>query len=214
MTDDGDGDDGGVDGDREQRRAVRDGYGALADEYGKSRDPPEVPLVESFLAELSDGSRLLDVGCGQGTPVLDRLPAGDDAVGIDFSTEQLRHARTATDAALVRADMTSLPVVDAGVDAVTALHSLVHVPVRQHPTVLAEFARVTRPGARLLLTAGGTPGRARTTTGWRVASGWSGRSPASRPPADRSRRPASPSRMSGSSATSWPRTTTMPGGCS
>lgn len=161
MTDDGDaerasgGDDRtACDGKRAQRRAVRDGYDALADDYGKSRDPPEASLVESFLADLPPESRLLDAGCGQGTPVLDRLPADVDAAGLDFSVEQLRRAREGTDAALVRGDLTALPVADACIDAVTALHSLIHVPTPQHSAVLAEFARITRPGARLLLTAG------------------------------------------------------------
>lgn len=150
---------------RAQRRAVRDGYDALADDYGKSRDPPEPPLVESFLAELPPGSRLLDAGCGQGTPVLDRLPAGIDAVGLDFSAEQLRRAGEVTDAALVHGDLTALPVADASVDAVTALHSLIHVPTARHPAVLAEFARTTRPDARLLLTAG-TDAWAGTNDDW------------------------------------------------
>ena len=144
-------------GGRAQRRAVRDGYDALADEYGESRDPPEVSLVESFLADLPAGSRVLDAGCGQGTPVLDRLPAGVDGVGLDFSIEQLRRARGATDAALVHGDITAPPVADASVDAVTALNSLIHVPAARQPAVLAEFARVTRSGARLLLTAGTRP---------------------------------------------------------
>ncbi|ESP88487.1 class I SAM-dependent methyltransferase [Candidatus Halobonum tyrrellensis] len=146
-----------ADSDRARRRRVRDGYDALADAYGKSRDPPEAPLVESFLADLSAGSRLLDAGCGQGTPVLDRLPAGVAGVGVDFSVEQLRRARGVTDAALVRGDLTALPVADASVDAVTALHSLIHVPDAQQPAVFAEVARVTRPGARLLVTAGTGP---------------------------------------------------------
>ena len=141
---------------RAQRRAVRDGYDALADDYGEAREP-EAPLVESFLAGLPAGSRVLDAGCGQGTPVLDRLPAGVEGVGVDFSAAQLRRARAATDAPLVRGDLTALPVADAGVDAVTALHSLIHVPTAEQPAVLAEFARVTRPGARLLLTAGTGP---------------------------------------------------------
>lgn len=121
-----------------------------------SRDPPEAPLVASFLDTLPAGTRLLDVGCGQGTPVLDRCPVGVEAVGLDVSAEQLRRAST-TDASLVRGDMTALPVADTRVDAVTALHSLIHVPDAEQPRVLAEVARVTRPGARVLLTAGTDP---------------------------------------------------------
>ncbi|WP_313693935.1 class I SAM-dependent methyltransferase [Halorarum halobium] len=142
-----------TDDDDAQRRTVREGYDALAGDYGKSRDPPEAPLVESFLDSLPDGSRLLDVGCGQGSPVLDRLPDAVDAAGLDFSIEQLRYAREATDADLLQADMTALPVANDSADALTALHSLIHVPTEQHPAVVREFGRITGPDAKLLLTA-------------------------------------------------------------
>lgn len=142
---------------RRQRRTVRDGYDALADAYGEASDGAREPVVASFLADLPAGSRVLDAGCGQGTPVLDDLPTGVGAVGLDLSAEQLRRARAATDAPLVRGDVTALPVGSGRVDAVTALHSLIHVPDAEQAGAIAEFARVTRPGGRLLLTAGTGP---------------------------------------------------------
>jgi len=139
-----------------QRTSVRDGYDAMAATYRDERGgdgTPERPFVESFLADLSAGDRLLDAGCGQGTPVLNRLPAGVEGVGIDLSASMLDLARERTDAALVRGDLTGLPLAPDAVDAVTALHSVIHVPVSEHPTVFGEFARVLRPGGRLYLTA-------------------------------------------------------------
>ncbi|MFC6786243.1 class I SAM-dependent methyltransferase [Halobaculum halobium] len=136
-----------------QRAAVRDGYDGMAAAYSRERDAPEAPLVASFLDPLDDGDRLLDAGCGQGTPVLNRVPAGVDAVGVDLSTSMLGLARQRADAALVRGDLTRLPVAADAVDAVTALHSVIHVPVSEHPAVFQEFARVLRPGGRLYLTA-------------------------------------------------------------
>ncbi|SHG80412.1 class I SAM-dependent methyltransferase [Halobaculum gomorrense] len=139
-----------------QRVAVREGYDAMADDYRRERDastPPEAPLVESFLSDPEPGARLLDAGCGQETPVLTRAAAGVDAVGIDLSAGQLDIAAERTGAALVRGDLTRLPLADGVVDAVTALHSVIHVPLAEHPVVYREFARVLRPGGRLYVTA-------------------------------------------------------------
>ncbi|QZP38735.1 class I SAM-dependent methyltransferase [Halobaculum magnesiiphilum] len=143
-----------------QRATVRDGYDAMAATYrdergddGDGTEAPERPLVDSFLADLSAGDRLLDAGCGQGTPVLNRLPAGVEGVGVDLSASMLDLARERTDAALVRGDLTRLPVASNVADAATALHSVIHVPVSEHPAVFGEFARVLRPGGRLYLTA-------------------------------------------------------------
>lgn len=136
-----------------QRAAVRDGYDGMAEDYRRERDEPEAPLVESFLADCSAGDRVLDAGCGQGTPVSNRLPDGVEGVGVDLSASMLELARERTDARLVRGDLTRLPVASNAVDAVTALHSVIHVPVSEHPSVFREFARVLRPGGRLYLTA-------------------------------------------------------------
>jgi len=43
---------------------------------------------------------------------------------------------------------------DDAVDALTALHSVIHVPREHHERVFAEFARVLRPCGRLLVTTG------------------------------------------------------------
>jgi SAM-dependent methyltransferase len=50
--------------------------------------------------------------------------------------------------------MTALPLRAGSVDAVTAYHSVFHVPRDEHPGVYAEFARVLRPGGLLLATVG------------------------------------------------------------
>ncbi|MFC7137458.1 class I SAM-dependent methyltransferase [Halobaculum litoreum] len=150
-----------------QRTAVRDGYDGLAGTYDRERDDAEAPLVESFLGTLDAGARVLDAGCGQGTPVLNRLPDGVDAVGVDLSASMLGLARERTAAPLVRGDLTRLPVATDAVDAVTALHSVIHVPLSEHAAVYREFARVLRPGGRLYVTcATGEEGWAGANDDW------------------------------------------------
>ena len=144
-----------------ERDAVRRAYDELAETYAAERasdaDAPAAARLDRLAERLPADARVLDAGCGQGTPALAALTRGTRAVGLDFSGEQLRLAAgAAPDAALVRGDMTSLPFSPNAFDAVVALHSLIHVPLDEHPTALAEFARVLAPDGLLLLTEGET----------------------------------------------------------
>lgn len=138
----------------DQRRAVRDGYDRLAEEYdaARSADP-------DFLDELRDrlpaDGRVLDAGCGAGRPVAETLAADHHLVGLDFSREQIRMARGRVPAGrFVQGDMTHLPLAAESFDGVAAYHSVIHVPVEEHPDVVREFFRVLRSGGHLLLTVG------------------------------------------------------------
>ncbi|WP_276279530.1 class I SAM-dependent methyltransferase [Halorussus caseinilyticus] len=139
------------------RDAVRRGYDEMAETYAAERSEGGrgTELLTDFLDALPDDPRVLDAGCGQGTPVLARLAESGDPLGLDFSREQLRLAAVnVPGASLSQGDMTALPFRDDAFDAVTAYNSLIHVPYGDHETVLGEFARVLRPGGRVLLTEG------------------------------------------------------------
>lgn len=137
--------------------AVRRGYDDLAETYatGRSEDGRGMDVLARFLASLPKPARILDAGCGQGTPVLRQLSTVATATGVDFSRKQLGlAAENVPDASLVKGDMTRLPVYDGVFDAVTAYHSLIHIPLEDHQTVIDEFARVLRPDGQLLLSEG------------------------------------------------------------
>jgi len=143
----------------DQRERVREAYDDLAETYvaERSDEPPEAALLAEVRSRLSGGSRVLDAGCGQGTPVASALTPTHDVVGLDFSAEQLGLAADVVPrAALVQGDMTEIGFDADSFDAVCAYHSIIHVPVPDHSTVIGEFARVLRPGGVLLLSSGGT----------------------------------------------------------
>ncbi len=132
---------------------VRRSYDELADVYAseRSEDGRGTEILEAFLDSLSAPTRVLDAGCGQGTPVLARLSEVTAASGLDFSREQLHlAAENAPDASLVQGDMTALPYAEGTFDAVVSYWSLIHVPMDDHGAAIDEFARVLRPGGRLL----------------------------------------------------------------
>lgn len=137
-----------------ERRTVQTAYDEMADDYADRATLDSTPEpLERFDEELGSEADLLDAGCGGGDPVL--AAAGENGVGLDFSREQLVRARANVPSELVQGDMTALPFADDAFDAVAALYSLIHVPLDDHRTVLAEFARVLRSGGTLLVTEGG-----------------------------------------------------------
>jgi len=144
-----------------EKDAVRRGYDELADAYAAWRSEGGMEELAAFLdgcvgfASQPAPLRTLDAGCGQGSPILARLCASTDTVGLDFSREQLALAeKNAPGAALVQGDMTALPFAGESFDAVVACWSLIHVPSEDHQAVLEEFARVLSPGGWLLVNEG------------------------------------------------------------
>jgi demethylmenaquinone methyltransferase/2-methoxy-6-polyprenyl-1,4-benzoquinol methylase len=96
---------------------------------------------------LAPGSRVVDVACGTGDLCRTLAEAGHRATGIDFSAGMLRVART--EAPLVRADAMRLPFADATFDGLTCGFALRNFAALA--PVLAECARVVRPGGRIAL---------------------------------------------------------------
>jgi ubiquinone/menaquinone biosynthesis C-methylase UbiE len=135
------------------REEVRRAWEELSETYARQRDATgsDAALVETFASDLGPDATVLDVGCGDGARTLSNLPAG--SIGLDIARRGLElAAETVPGAALLQADMTALPLVDDSVDGVTAYHAVFHVPRAEHPAVYREFARVLRPGGRLLMT--------------------------------------------------------------
>ncbi|KZX48209.1 class I SAM-dependent methyltransferase [Haloarcula sp. K1] len=144
----------------DQRDVVREGYDEIASTYAEKRDGNgrERALVESLAAALPDGSRVLDAGCGAGTPAMEVLADQHDTIGLDISAEQLRTARDTVDSdGLVRGDLATLPFADDTFGAVVSYHAVIHVPKDEHATVFSEFERVLRPGGQLLAALGDDP---------------------------------------------------------
>jgi ubiquinone/menaquinone biosynthesis C-methylase UbiE len=93
-----------------------------------------------------------DIGCGPGRITAYLHGIGLDAFGIDLSPAMIDVARR--DHPGLRfdvGDMTDLKLADGSLTGLLAWFSLIHVPDDEVPTVLAEFHRVSRPGAALLL---------------------------------------------------------------
>jgi ubiquinone/menaquinone biosynthesis C-methylase UbiE len=136
--------------------------------YDATRSAIGVEIILGCLARarpLSD-TVLLDAGCGTGNYAAALLPHVARVVGVDLNPGMLRAARlklasaiAAGRAELHQGDLADLPLATASVDGVMVNQVLHHLPGGEahdwasRRLVLAEFARVLRPGGVLVINA-------------------------------------------------------------
>ncbi|WP_254538209.1 class I SAM-dependent methyltransferase [Halomarina litorea] len=115
------------------------------------------------LLPLDDADAVLDVGCGTGRSLVGlagALSAGTTLLGLDVFDDRVilgngpalarRNARLAgVDPALLRGDAARLPVVDGGVDVVTACRVLHDLPREAARRAVREAHRACSPGGTL-----------------------------------------------------------------
>ncbi|MFC9324349.1 methyltransferase domain-containing protein [Kitasatospora sp. NPDC057015] len=107
-------------------------------------------------AEVRRGTRLLEVGCGTGRLARAALERGAEVVATDAVAQMVAQAAAALPQALVRqAALPRLPFADGGFEAVVGAFVVNHVP--EPLAAVAELARVTAPGGRVVLSCWDTP---------------------------------------------------------
>ncbi|KAI1198060.1 S-adenosyl-L-methionine-dependent methyltransferase [Nemania serpens] len=109
-----------------------------------------------------DGLAFLELGCGCGLPVTERLLSYRAArvVANDLSDTQVSLARenlipgpedeAARRLELIQGDMTALEFADASFDLVVAFYSVIHLPRAEQTALLARVARWLKPGGYLV----------------------------------------------------------------
>jgi SAM-dependent methyltransferase len=111
--------------------------------------------VPTAVADLHDGETVLDLGSGAGADVLisaGRVGPTGKAIGLDMTDEMLELARANADEAnvdnveFVKGYIEDIPLADASVDVVIS-NCVINLAVDKSK-VLAETARVMRPGGR------------------------------------------------------------------
>ncbi|MGP3969493.1 class I SAM-dependent methyltransferase [Streptomyces sp. 6N223] len=107
------------------------------------------PLIAEILDGLPTGTAL-DAACGTGRLSALLAGRGHRVIGVDSSPDMLARARERVpDGAFHHGDLHRLPVADDAVDLVTCSLALTHVADLR--PVMAEFARVLRPGGHLVI---------------------------------------------------------------
>ena len=132
-----------------RRTAYRQQSAGYDAEAGGGLFTLDEPVVAGYLSDRAPGVAL-DAACGTGRFAEFLARRGHRVIGTDISPDMLAHAgRRVPGGEFHVAPLDQLPLPDDSVDVITCALALVHVP-RLQP-VLAEFARVLRPGGDLVI---------------------------------------------------------------
>jgi SAM-dependent methyltransferase len=138
---------------------VADGYDVIGETFAEWRErgvgDPRRVWEDKLVARLADGARVLELGCGGGSPETKRLAQRFAVTGVDISPRQVERARAEVPGAeFVCADFTALELPEASFDAVASFYVFNHVPRELLAPLLGDIHRW------LVADAGSTAGKA------------------------------------------------------
>ena len=146
----------------------RESYNAIAREWDAARvsfHGHERRYLEAVLDGLRVPSRILDLGCGTGRPMAEFVLArGHDVTGVDQSEEVLAIARGRFPGGEWIHSRLEDFAFDGRYDGAICWDSLFHIERGHHERILSAIHGCLAPGARLMLTAGGSANPAFTDT--------------------------------------------------
>jgi glycosyltransferase involved in cell wall biosynthesis/SAM-dependent methyltransferase len=106
--------------------------------WGNGADPYQVQVLADVLDILPDDVQsILDIGCGDGV-ITNSLPNHVNVVGLDISTEALRHVRRSTQ----QGSITDIPFEDRSFDLCMTCDVLEHLPGDDLSRAVEELSRV------------------------------------------------------------------------
>jgi SAM-dependent methyltransferase len=140
---------------------VADGYDAIGETYAEWRErgtgDPRGDWEEKLVSRLADGARVLELGCGGGSPETRRLAERFDVTGVDISPKQIERARLAIPhATFICGDFTDPELPAASFDAVASFYVFNHVPRELLAPVLSNIRTWLVPGGWLVTAFGRT----------------------------------------------------------
>ena len=112
---------------------VADSYDAMGETFAAWREEivgdPRREWEDDLATRLPDGARVLELGCGAGTPETKRLAERFAVTGVDISPRQVERARAAIpEAEFLCADLTELELPAGSFEAVCSFYVFNHVP--------------------------------------------------------------------------------------
>ncbi len=130
-------------------------YDALASELATGYDQHFETYArleaEHFLAKLSKGCRILDIGCGVGSASRYFAEKGYPPVSADLSEEMVKECQRRGLTHLVRLDLEVLPFPNSSFDGIWAHTSLLHIPKHRLVNVIGWLGKILKPGGALFI---------------------------------------------------------------
>ncbi len=162
---------------------VAAGYDAVGTEYFNfyRAEIPEklTSYIDNFAAKLQSGSSVLELGCGNGIPVAEKLATEFNVTGVDVSEKQIERARAnVPNAEFLASDMSKLDYPSDSFSGVVALYSIIHLPRELHGDLFKSIYSWLKPGGIFLATLNSTESENWVEEDWFGAPMyWSGYAP-------------------------------------
>lgn len=125
-------------------------YDAKAEDYARMVEGVRDTAEDKFMAEMTPGGTVLDLGCGPGHAAKKMAEAGFVVTAVDGSAEMVRLASKIEGITVRQARFDEIDEVDA-YDGIWASFSLLHAPRAAFPGHLAALKRAMRDGGLLFL---------------------------------------------------------------
>lgn len=153
------------------KNLVRESYDRLGNRYSSwaagIRGSERERYTRYVLMSVPADSRVLDLGCGDGSLLTAQLSEQFQVTGVDISIAQLAYARENAPAAqFICADIGRLSLPLGSFDGVTAFYCLTHLPRPDLAGVLAAVAGWLRPGGRFVASFGSSENEGGIESDW------------------------------------------------
>jgi len=132
---------------------VKQGYDRCAGAYNAARQREAIPELALVSSRLSEGAKILDIGCGAGAPIAQTLSQHFSVTGVDISVEQIRLARKhVPQGDFIQADIMTMDFPQSIFDAIVSFYAIFHVPREEHAELFRRIRRWIKSGGYLLTT--------------------------------------------------------------
>ena len=171
------------------KEIIKQSYDKIAPAYlqwSLSGPSPRPIYLKHLLDNLTAGSKVLELGCGNGYPVTQALCETEnigEIIANDISEQQIkltreRCLRWSSKLELIAGDMMALNFGEGSLDGVAAFFSIFHLPKNEQQVMFRKIHSWLRPGAILVCNLGtedtGTDETARPWTHFQADMYWSG----------------------------------------
>lgn len=111
------------------KKIVIDGYNNCSEDYSKARAVQTEPSLKLLTDKISNGSTVLDLGCGSGVPVTKILSESYEVTGVDISEKQIELAKLYVPGAkFFHKDILDFDFGSSIWDAIVSYYAIFHLP--------------------------------------------------------------------------------------
>lgn len=135
------------------KKLITEGYNKCSEDYTRARNIETEPSLKLLTDKLSEGSTVLDLGCGAGIPVSKNLSENYKVTGIDISEKQIEKAKeNVPNAHFIHQDVMDFDFEHNHWDAIVSFYAIFHLSKSEQLILFDRVIHGLKPNGYLLLT--------------------------------------------------------------